>query len=429
MEKKTIGKFISALRRASGMTQRELGDRLFVSDKTVSRWERDECTPELSLIPVIAEIFGITTDELLRGERNSSDASEGDAQNASKKARSRKQFRLMLGERKKRYINLTMISVGTAILGLILAVICNFSFSKGLLGFCLASVCFVASIICQTLFLINSLFTIDEDDEYDDESREDITDANTGMVKTAVAVICGVVILWASCLPIVVLTSGGVNFGLPFNLWLTSIAIFAAIAFIFEYILWHFLVKNVFVKDGYIILTDEEKKLSAIRKRGIKTAILAFVIALCVLSVAIFVIESIGIEPYLEKLTFETVEDFEAFTKQRYDEWFEEGYGELKESMTEEEYNELYESQKQHKEIERPDGSVLVRYYHSKAQSYNLRFDGDDLVPITVITQEAMQRGRQIYETILGCLYGGIAVAFAACAVWYVIYVWRKKHI
>ena len=39
MEKKTIGKFIAALRRANGMTQRELGERLFVSDKTVSKWE------------------------------------------------------------------------------------------------------------------------------------------------------------------------------------------------------------------------------------------------------------------------------------------------------------------------------------------------------------------------------------------------------
>ena len=70
MEKITIGKFIAALRRANGMTQRELGEKLFVSDKTVSRWECDECTPDLSLIPTIAEIFGITTDELLRGERN-----------------------------------------------------------------------------------------------------------------------------------------------------------------------------------------------------------------------------------------------------------------------------------------------------------------------------------------------------------------------
>lgn len=71
MEQKTIGKFITALRKANGMTQKDLAEQLNVSDKTVSRWERDEGTPDLSMIPVIAEIFGVTCDELLRGERKS----------------------------------------------------------------------------------------------------------------------------------------------------------------------------------------------------------------------------------------------------------------------------------------------------------------------------------------------------------------------
>ena len=64
MEKQTMGSFIAALRRAAGMTQRELAERLNVSDKAVSRWERDECAPDLMLIPVIADLFGITADEL-----------------------------------------------------------------------------------------------------------------------------------------------------------------------------------------------------------------------------------------------------------------------------------------------------------------------------------------------------------------------------
>ena len=69
MEKKTMGSFLAALRRASGMTQKELAERLNVSDKSVSRWERDDGAPDLALIPVIAEVFGVTCDELLRGER------------------------------------------------------------------------------------------------------------------------------------------------------------------------------------------------------------------------------------------------------------------------------------------------------------------------------------------------------------------------
>ena len=71
MEAKTIGKFITALRKANGMTQKDLAEKLNVSDKTISRWERDEGAPDLSMIPVIAEIFNVTCDELLRGERKS----------------------------------------------------------------------------------------------------------------------------------------------------------------------------------------------------------------------------------------------------------------------------------------------------------------------------------------------------------------------
>ena len=57
MEKKTIGGFIAALRKANGMTQKELAEQLNVSDKTVSRWERDDGAPDLATIPAIAEIF------------------------------------------------------------------------------------------------------------------------------------------------------------------------------------------------------------------------------------------------------------------------------------------------------------------------------------------------------------------------------------
>ena len=75
MEKKTMGSFIAVLRKSMGLTQKQLADQLNVSDKTISHWERDESAPDLSLIPVLAEIFGVTCDELLRGEKNSNSAS------------------------------------------------------------------------------------------------------------------------------------------------------------------------------------------------------------------------------------------------------------------------------------------------------------------------------------------------------------------
>lgn len=69
MEKQTMGSFIAALRKAKGWTQQEVADRLNVSNRAVSRWERDECAPDLSLIPALAELLGVTCDELLKGSR------------------------------------------------------------------------------------------------------------------------------------------------------------------------------------------------------------------------------------------------------------------------------------------------------------------------------------------------------------------------
>ena len=69
MANNTMGQFIAVLRKANGMTQQQLADRLNVSNKAVSRWERDETAPDITLIPAIAEIFGVTCDELLKGER------------------------------------------------------------------------------------------------------------------------------------------------------------------------------------------------------------------------------------------------------------------------------------------------------------------------------------------------------------------------
>lgn len=64
---KTIGKRIAALRKKSGMTQAELAGKLNVTDKAVSKWERDLSCPDISLLPKIATLFSISLDELMQG--------------------------------------------------------------------------------------------------------------------------------------------------------------------------------------------------------------------------------------------------------------------------------------------------------------------------------------------------------------------------
>ena len=69
MTNKSIGNFLSELRKEKGLTQKEIADFLNVSDKTVSHWECDKYSPDISVIPILAEFFGVTCDEILRGER------------------------------------------------------------------------------------------------------------------------------------------------------------------------------------------------------------------------------------------------------------------------------------------------------------------------------------------------------------------------
>ena len=68
MAYKSMGETISALRREKGLTQRELADKLNVTDKAVSKWERDVACPDTMTIPKLAEILGISVEELLNAK-------------------------------------------------------------------------------------------------------------------------------------------------------------------------------------------------------------------------------------------------------------------------------------------------------------------------------------------------------------------------
>ncbi len=67
MDEMSVGRRIASLRAERGLTQTELGDAIGVSDKTVSKWETGGCFPDITVIPILADFFGVTTDYLLRG--------------------------------------------------------------------------------------------------------------------------------------------------------------------------------------------------------------------------------------------------------------------------------------------------------------------------------------------------------------------------
>lgn len=71
-----IGEFLKALRKSKGYTQQEVADELYVTQKTVSRWENGDGIPDINIITSVAEFYGVTVDELLKGEKNTKEQTE-----------------------------------------------------------------------------------------------------------------------------------------------------------------------------------------------------------------------------------------------------------------------------------------------------------------------------------------------------------------
>ena len=198
MEKKTMGSFLAALRRANGMTQKELAERLNVSDKSVSRWERDDGAPDLSLIPVIAEVFGVTCDELLRGER----AAAGEEQGAQSTPKGEQQKKHLLAASLSRFRSRCCIALALAAAGFLVAMAFNSALARALLGFFLGAVFFAAAAAVETVQLNAALLAIH------DEEGEDVDAFRRAVVRGAERTYGAAWVLFACTLPLLLAFQG-----------------------------------------------------------------------------------------------------------------------------------------------------------------------------------------------------------------------------
>lgn len=170
MEKKTLGSFIAVLRKSRGMTQKELAEKLGVSDKTISHWERDENSPDISMIPVIAEIFDVTCDELLKGEKIKNT-------NESFPENNQKQLKYLLEKSYSKFRTQCLILTGVALIGFVFAFLAYWEWAW---NFSLVNlIFFIGSVFGLVIFKIQNktaIYTENIDDEltekYQKKSRE-----------------------------------------------------------------------------------------------------------------------------------------------------------------------------------------------------------------------------------------------------------------
>lgn len=71
MDQIKIGKFIATLRRQSGLTQEKLGEKIGVTNKTISPWENGNYMPDIEMLQLLAKEFNVSINELLAGQKMS----------------------------------------------------------------------------------------------------------------------------------------------------------------------------------------------------------------------------------------------------------------------------------------------------------------------------------------------------------------------
>lgn len=374
MEKKTIGRFISALRRANGMTQKELAEKLFVSDKTVSRWECDESTPELSLIPVIADLFDITADELLRGERKSPEREENmENEGGRYSTKGEKQFKMMVHNHLKKYNNLSLISMGLAIVGWLVGLLCNFAFYNGITGFVFGTVLFLASEICQICFARSFRLPLDEIEEV---YHVRVQEVNVKIMQATVRISVFNLALFAYTLPLA-FTSG--MRGFAFEAWLGFGLIFMAVALVLTYIVYTLWIKPLLIKKELLfpdLKKDERrrKNIDRMSKIGAVVAIVALLIAL-----SIWILNFIGYRAFAEYKTFDNAQSFKEYMEADYDNWFDSEKRPLDHYYTYIDWDYIYDE----------NGERIEYYYNEMLYDEIDYLEEYNTAPVRVLTKEA----------------------------------------
>ncbi len=195
MEKKTIGSFLAALRKANGMTQQEVADRLNVSNKTVSKWERDEGCPEIMMLPLIAELYSVTVDEILRGERITKEENI-----ESKENKSEKHIKYLIDRATTKFKNLAIISIVLGVASVLLAYtlgdIINYDFLW--VGLLITLLLASASVIVIAIAVNNLLSGFNDEEIIDNDDIQSTKKTCIKYISTitflTILVLCGIIL-------------------------------------------------------------------------------------------------------------------------------------------------------------------------------------------------------------------------------------------
>lgn len=177
MDNEKMALFIAEQRKIKKLTQKELAAKLGVTDKAVSKWERGLSCPDISLLSTLSDILGVTTGELLKGER----VVMPETANVESIVESTIQYADTVTKRKTKDIRNAFAVTITSLsfLGIMVCLICNFAITGKLTWawFPISSIIYMwllvmptviwrksgvfISLICTSLFTIPYLYVLE----------------------------------------------------------------------------------------------------------------------------------------------------------------------------------------------------------------------------------------------------------------------------
>lgn len=113
-----VGSFIYQQRKMIGLTQKELADKLNITNKAVSKWETGECYPDITIMPILASIFNCTVDDILNGAKAALVETDKSNTTATQKIvepiiekKEKQERKISFNKKNKRYLFFTAITL------------------------------------------------------------------------------------------------------------------------------------------------------------------------------------------------------------------------------------------------------------------------------------------------------------------------------
>ncbi|HPX92590.1 MAG TPA: helix-turn-helix transcriptional regulator [Bacillota bacterium] len=429
-----MGSFLAALRKTKGLSQMELAELLNVSDKTVSRWERGKGSPDLTLIPLLADLFGVTSDEIIRGERIPAAPEKLEDLRKQEKI-TRKQTRRLLNLLESRFKNRSLLAAGTMLTGLLVSMICNFGFHRALLGFFLAIFFYLAGIFLG-VFFFNTARAGSVDEAFDSKERHAFIRSVFTRTKRVIYL---AIILLAATLPLTL--AGDPYLGLVAGYWFPRALLAGGLALILLFIIDPF-VTHLFIRRKLFLLDPGElqvyKSNYRIKKR--------LVLALCLVFLLTFAAQNFfnanwDASRLVTGSSFADFESFKAWMEQETTDqflWKEKGRaGGFWLTNHEEDYDgegnrdpefeyldpegkPLTKEEALLEHLYDHDGRLVGSYVARNRDLALIKFGGEEIFPLRVYTHEDLARGDRVLDLInIGFILVYLAEATILLAVYY----------